>query len=315
MKLFRDLFSPRTPWTTPLVVLSLILAGLMYMRTMSSRSGEEGFESGALLRQSNAGEKYAMKRGVAAFDDFYAEFYDQIYKTADRAEFEAELLVKNTQMDSTSNVLDIGCGTGCLVSKLAQRNIRAQGTDPSPSMIGKSPAGCRTTPFDERDSMAFERGELTHVLALDRTVYKVADKVAFFRKCHHWLVPGGYLAVHLVDPAKFDAIVPLAKSLSRLDGLPPARAGAKRITASVIDFADMKYKSAYEFDDAIGGVVVQKETFTDAATGQIRQNEHIFAMDSIDKVVETAQFCRFSLVGQYNYALDPNQFVYIFSKM
>ena len=77
----------------------------------------------------------------------------------------------------------------------------------------------------------------------------------------------------------------------------------------------MKYKSAYEFDDAIGGVVVQKETFTDAATGQIRQNEHIFAMDSIDKVVETAQFCRFSLVGQYNYALDPNQFVYIFSKM
>ena len=300
--------SASSNWLIVLLVLAILLAIFMYFR---SRVKFEGFTQK---------ERYAMNRGSDAYDDFYAGIYDHLYKSEARAKYESMQIVKSTQPDKDhSRFLDIGCGTGCLVNEIQSLGYKVQGIDRSAAMLKEGREkhdGCPMMQGDARDSMSFERGSFTHILCMNRTIYEFADKVEFFRNCAHWLVPGGYLIVHMVTPEKFDPIIPLGKT--RLFDS-PQEYSKSRITNTLVDFIDFKYKSAFDFDKVgENGVVVQMETFTDMASNHVRQNEHVLHMESERDLLAKAQFCGFVLAGEFTmetYNKDPYQRVYILQKM
>ena len=42
------------------------------------------------------------------------------------------------------------------------------------------------------------------------TIYYIKDKNTFLQNCYNWLMPGGYLVLHLVNRDKFDPILNVA---------------------------------------------------------------------------------------------------------
>lgn len=313
-------------WLILLLILSILLLLFMYFR---NNRRFEGFSQK---------ERYAMNRGPDAYDDFYAGIYDLLYKSDERAKFEAEQIIAATQPDTEfSRFLDIGCGTGCLVETVRNMGYKVVGVDKSAAMIRagqeKRPS-CELVKGDAQDAMSFERGSFTHILCMNGTVYEFRDKVTFFRNCAHWLRAGGYLVLHLVDPAKFDPIVPIGNTFGNpygnTSGLgnpsgknrvfnSPQEFSNTRITGSIVDFIDFKYKSAYDFDQLnTTGTVVQVETFTDSESNHVRQNEHTRYMAKERDILAEAQFCGFVLAGQFTmerYNRDAHQTVYILQKM
>ena len=298
----------KNKWLVFAISLAVILAFLQIARRNTKFEG---------FTQS---EPFVSKRGAAAFDEFYAEIYDRLYKTKERSVQEAVEIIRSTQPDKENSFfLDVGCGTGCLVDELIKQGYQATGVDRSEAMIevGKERRSkCRKPGAikvaDVSDSMLFERGTFTHILCMDRTIYDFEDKVAFLRNCRHWLRGGGYLVLHLVEPTLYNPVVPLGQP-SRLLGkhAPKKTADGKRITDTSIDFVDYKYNSCYDFSQLDKGIVVQTETFTDATSNNVRRNEHTMYMTGPGSILEDARYCGFLLMGEFVSTQDPEQKVVI----
>ena len=304
-KIQKFFLSKNNVWLLIAIFLLILLLILQHSRKSIKY---EGFQQN---------EPFSMQREDGIYDEFYSEIYDSLYKTETRSEKEAIDIVKATQPDKNNSVfLDIGCGTGCLVDALKRRGFNAIGIDKSQAMIetGKERhkhAKCSLQSGDATDPLTFERGAFTHILCMDRTIYELKDKVLFFRNCKHWLQPGGYLILHLVEPEKFNAIVPLGQpngifrdAAKTVDG--------NRITNTAIDFMDFKYKSVYDFTQLDKtGKVTQTETFTDATSNKVRQNEHTMYMSSPKLILEDSRYCGFLHMGEFVSTEDPAQKVYI----
>jgi SAM-dependent methyltransferase len=303
-------FLLKNRWLLALFVLAI---ALFFLQISRQNTKYEGFTQV---------EPFVSKTGKSAYDHFYAEIYDKLYKTNERMAMETMEIVKATQPDKhNSFFLDIGCGTGCAVHELKKTGYTATGVDDREAMVAtgkkiRPDCGGDIRVANITDPMLFDRGTFTHILCLDRTIYQYEDKVAILRNCHHWLRAGGYLVIHLVDPAKFCPIVPLGKPGGVLGKhMPTETATGKRITGTNIDFVDFKYKSAYDFSGLDRGVVVQTETFTDATTNNVRRNEHAFFMSNPKSILEDARYCRFTPIGEFTSSQDPAQKVYILQSM
>lgn len=306
-KVKRFLLSKKNGW---LVLILILLVALFLLQTTRKSIKFEGFQQK---------EPFTIQRGLGVYDEFYSEIHDRLYNTETRSEKEAVNIINATQPDKTiSHFLDIGCGTGCLVNALKKRGYAAIGIDKSAAMIetgverrpdAKSAMKCG----DALDTMAFERGMFTHILCMDRTIYEIEDKIAFLRNCKHWLQPGGYLFLHLVEPGEFNAIVPLGQPKGLVKDTDELKmANGKRITDTAIDFFDFKYTSSYDFSQYDkSGVVAQTEKFVDATTNNVRQNEHTYFMRPTRSILEDARYCGFVLNGQFISTMDKYQKVYI----
>ena len=298
-------------WLKLLIILAIIMLILLYKNKYMPTEHTEGFSQD---------ERYVLKRNGDIYDSFYTGIYDYLEKTEKRTSYEMQNIVDATQPDKTNSVLlDIGCGTGCMVDTLRNAGYRAYGIDKSNAMVSvakeKYPQ-CSVKHGDATDAMAFDRETCTHIVCLNKTIYEFEDKVAFFRNCYHWLVPGGYLMVHIVQSTKFNPIVP-AGTPALLQN--PQQYSKERITDTVIDFSDFKYKSTYDFSRVDKtGKTVHTETFTDKQTGNIRENEHTLVFEPEKDIIEKAHFCQFVSYGLFSmkeYNGDAYQNVYIFQKI
>lgn len=292
------------------MIAIILLILLLILQSARKSVKHEGFQQK---------EQFTMQRGAYIYDEFYSEIYDRLYNTESRSEKEAVEIIKATQPDKEhSYFLDIGCGTGCLVNALKRRGYNAIGVDKSKDMIETGKERRPNTKIamqsgDAMDPMLFERGVFSHILCMDRTIYEMQDKIGFFRNCKHWLLAGGYLILHLVEPDSFNAIVPLGQPNGLLKDTSELKtADGKRVTDTVIDFIDFKYKSVYDFSQLkTTGVVTQTEKFTDAASNKIRQNEHMLYMKSSISILEDARYCGFLLTSEFVSTEDTHQKVYI----
>lgn len=313
MKIIKCLFSnkPSDRWFRILVGLAVLMIGLFfYKRFANQNPTTEGFAQN---------DKYVMKREKESYDPFYSQIYDYLHLTEERSKFEMKHVIATTQPDPEfSRFLDIGCGTGCLVKLLHDEGYYAQGIDQSKAMIQtglKRSPSIRIAVGDAEHTAEIEKGSVTHITCMNFTIYAFEDKIAFFRNCYYWLVPGGYLFVHTVHRNKYDPIVPAGKPIL----LKHAQQYAKsRITDTAIDFVDFKYKSSLDFSNVDDkNVAVQTETFTDKASGHIRQNENTLFMESEEDILKKAVFAGFLLKSKFqmkDYNQDEHQCVYILEK-
>ncbi len=301
--------NPDKLWIKIMVVFStIVLIFILYKLFSKDGRGKEGFSQN---------EKFVLKRDMDAYDQFYVKIYDTLTLPGPRVNSEIDSIVDMTQASDKSVFLDVGSGTGHLVDKLRQRGFRSYGIDKSQAMIDQSKTifpKANVKCCDATDSLSFERATFSHILCMNQTIYQFSDKVAFFRNCFFWLMPGGYLVLHLVDRNRFDPIVSAGKPKWFSS---PQQYSDKRITDTIIDFGDFKYKAEYDFSGS--NVAVFTETFTDTASSNVRQNEMTLYMDDIDDILKAALFSGFMVKGKSDMrdsagVRDEHQYLYILER-
>jgi SAM-dependent methyltransferase len=292
------------------------MIGIILYKQSVSLARQEGFVQG---------DKYILKENQNAYDDFYAQIYDDLMLPDKKSEYEVSKIIEMTEPSRYySSFLDVGSGTGDMVNILKKNGYKACGIDKSSAMIAKSQYKFPDASMkcgDVLDPITFDRGTFSHITCTGFTIYEIENKSLFFQNCYFWLQQNGYLILHLVDKDTFDPIIPAGKP-KVLDS--PQKYSKKRITDTLIDFMDFTYKSTYDFSK-LDGRVTHKETFTDTKTQHIRENEQTLFMRNIEDVLSTAMKYGFIVkgkivMGEYensnNEDMDtPSQFLYILERI
>jgi SAM-dependent methyltransferase len=268
-------------------------------------NGKEGFLSN---------ESFLFKRNNDIYDDFYSEIYDYLVFNVVKNDYEVGQIINATQPNTRSIILDVGCGNGHHVSKLAEDNLNIVGIDISPSMIKKAKENYPNLSFvvgDVLNGNQFKMNSFTHILCMYFTIYYFKDKDAFFNNCMEWLMPGGFLIVHIVNREKFDPILPPGNPLYIVS---PQRYAKERITKTKINFNEFEYTSNFDLvQDNNLATFNEKFKFPN---GNVRNNEHILYMESEDDIVNRALNAGFLLHGKIDliHCAYDYQYLYIFMK-
>jgi len=258
---------------------------------------------------------FLFKQGNAIYDDFYADIYDYLVFNQLKNDYEVGVIINNTAPNEKSIIADIGCGTGHHVKEFTDRNLNIIGVDISPSMIKKATAENRyiSQHFkvgDGLDGHLFKDNSLTHILCLYFTIYYMKDKMRFFNNCMNWLMPGGFLIVHLVDKYKFDPILPPGNPLYIVS---PQKYAKERITKTKITFNDFVYDSNFKLDDNDIAIFDEKFKFND---GRVRKQEQKLYMEDLPTIVNMAQDAGFLVHAKIDMVkcAYEYQYLYVFIK-
>ncbi len=291
-------------WGKILIFISLLLLLVLVFRQVKRK--REGFEQR---------DTFLIKTGTDIYDSFYADIYDYLVFNNLKDDYEVGYIINNSSPSSKSKILDVGCGTGHHVASLGSKGLDILGIDISPAMIEKSKQNFPDYKFqvtDALDGNAFQPDSYTHILCMYFTIYYFKDKSQFFHNCYKWLMPGGYLIVHLVDRDQFDPILPPGNPLMYVS---PQRYAKERITSTKVKFTDFSYSANFELDDK-NDKALFVEKFKNDSDGKVRKNEHQFYMPDATQIVDEAQSCGFIVEGkadllqcQYEY-----QYLYVFVK-
>jgi hypothetical protein len=126
-----------------------------------------------------------------------------------------------------------------------------------------------------------------------------------------WLMPGGYLIVHLVDRDRFDPILPPGNPLYVVS---PQKYAKERITKTKIHFNDFLYTSNFNLDKENDiSSFDEKFKFND---GKVRKQQQRLYMEDTSTIVNIAQDCGFILHGKIDMVkcAYEHQYLYIFIK-
>jgi len=287
-----------------LVFIGLLLILIVFFRSVSGKP-KEGFVQH---------DKFLFKQGESIYDDFYANIYDYLVFNSVKNDYEIGTIINSTEPNTTSVIVDIGCGTGHHVAKLSEKNLNVLGIDISPSMIKEAKEkypGLNFKVDNALDSTILKYNSVTHILCMYFTIYYFKNKRQFFDNCMDWLMPGGYLIVHIVDREKFDPILPPGNPLYIVS---PQRYAKERITKTKVTFNEFVYDSNFSLDrDNNVATFDEKFKFND---GNVRkQQQHLYMEDASD-IINIAQECGFIIQGKIDLlkcAYD-NQYLYIFVK-
>jgi SAM-dependent methyltransferase len=291
-------------WCKLLMFISLLLLLVLVFKGFNKK--REGFEQR---------DQFLIKSGVDIYDDFYSDIYDYLVFNNLKDDYEVGYIMNSVSPSSQSKILDIGCGTGHHVSTLGAKGLDVLGIDISPSMIKKAKANFPDYKFvvgDALNNHVFESNSFTHILCMYFTIYYFKDKTQFFNNCFKWLMPGGYLIVHLVERDHFDPILPPGNPLLYIS---PQRYAKERITSTKVKFTDFSYSADFKLDEQ-NNKALFVEKFKNDSDGKVRKNEHTLYMPDVQQIVDEAQACGFIVESkadllqcQYEY-----QYLYVFVK-
>jgi SAM-dependent methyltransferase len=291
-------------WCKLLILMSLLLLIMLVFKGFNKK--REGFEQK---------DQFLVKSGSGIYDAFYADIYDYLVFNNLKDDYEVGYIMNSASPSSQSKILDVGCGTGHHVASLGSKGLDVIGIDISQSMIKKAKENFPDYKFnvgDALDGNTFEPNSFTHILCMYFTIYYFKDKTQFFNNCFKWLMPGGYLIVHLVDRHNFDPILPPGNPLMYVS---PQRYAKERITSTKVKFTDFSYSADFKLDDK-NDKALFVEKFKNDSDGKVRKNEHEMYMPDLQQIVDEAQACGFIVESradllqcQYEY-----QYLYVFVK-
>jgi len=303
--------NPAKYWLQTLVVLALCMILVLLYKRQNLAPYYEGFTQNS---------RFVLKQNADIYDDFYVDIYDRLMLPDQRCAFETAKIVEMTHPSKQHSVfLDVGSGTGHLIKQLHDRGYTVYGIDQSPTMVDRvneRVPDAHVKCGNAMEPMVYERNSFTHVLCTGLTIYHFPNKFDFLRNCYFWLMPGGYLVIHLVDRDRFDTIVPGGKPPLLKS---PQKYAKHRITDTIIDFVDFEYKASYKFDEAGGRDqrrVTFLETFTDDLTKNVRQNETTLYMEDVRTILQMASQCGFLVQGMATMEEcgDEYQYLYILER-
>jgi len=278
-------------WCKVVVVSSFAIMYYFYYRTPTTR---EGFAQQ---------KRFIIKQGADIYDQFYASVYDDLIGDDKKNLYEVTNLIKITKISKSNLILDVGSGTGDLVSTFSTKGYTATGLDKSEYMVAKA--------REKNPNLDFTMGDATNTLlyaphsfhlitCLYFTIYDINDKMRFFQNAYEWLLPGGYFAIHLMVTDE---------PLEMLSSDNSKKVSGKQ---SRIKFEDFTYKSKFSLKNDIG---IFEEGFTDS-TGKVRKNMRRLHVPATDETLDQIKNIGFILEGKFD--LTPvnydNHYIYIFYK-
>ena len=284
----------------------IVITGIMVIRFIAGIvfPKEDDEESDTKYEGFEQSVPFVLNSNDAVWNDsFYIQIYDDIYLPSTIATTDIIHINKKTNANiDHSCFLEIGSGTGCFLHQLQSKGFRAYGVDKSQEIVNYSQEkypDIHVKCDNVYEPMTFEPGFFTHIICNNFTIYHFENKKMLFKNIYHWLTPGGYLILHLVDPDKFDTIIPAGRpSIIQT----PQKYAKLRITETALDFKTFQYKSKYNFPILGGNEVILTETFTDEKNQHIRQYEQVFFMDTKKTILSIVEQCGFSIFSQTNYS-------------
>ena len=285
------------------LLIALLLLVIVFFKSLSPV--KEGM---------TASKDFLFKQGNEVYDDFYVNIYDHLVFSGIKNDYEIGTIINSTNPSEISVIADIGCGTGHHTADLSEKNLKVVGIDISPSMIQKAKENYPDNNFrvgDALDAGLFKMNSLTHALCFYFTIYYFKDKRHFFDNVMEWLMPGGYLIVHLVDRETFDPILPPSNPLYIVS---PQKYAKERITKTKITFEDFIYNANFDLSQSNDiAIFEEKIKFND---GHTRKQEQKLYMEDTSEIVNMAQDCGFILEGKFDMVkcAYENQYLYIFVK-
>ena len=337
-----DLYKHTSAWGKVLIFFLLFAVIFFISKSFNKSIKKEGFASNFnYLSDDIASElnstdlsldsKFSVKSSVNdIYDDFYANIYDDLLYYKFKNKYEIGTLIKNTNPTTKSVILDIGSGTGHYVGNLASKGYIVKGIDISPSMIKKAKQNYpefanNFIHGDVLDINVLKPNSLTHINCMDFTIYYIQNKQMFFQNCMNWLMPGGYLLIHLVNKNTFNYTIP-SSGLFNNDKKSEKTIGTSRIIQNKVNIPkyNMDYSSTFEINSDSKQATIN-ETFKglvdDIDTTNkhvVRKNTHRLYMESIDEINSMALNEGFILQGMIDMGnienSRQNQFVYVFTK-
>jgi ubiquinone/menaquinone biosynthesis C-methylase UbiE len=255
---------------------------------------------GTTFSKKESFTQYIFKDGSKVYDQYYASIYDTIAYDQIKSEYEVGEILHYSVPHKT-RVLDIGCGTGNQVNLIAQKGLAAVGLDKSKDMIARANQKFPNLRFiqgDANDSILFNYSTFTHITCFYYTIYYLDNKSLFFQNAFNWLVPGGYLGIHLVDKHKFNNIE--LNPFTSLNGMKPLQYKQFSYKSSVIKYNER----VHAFNESI------------EQHDKKRKNEHMLYMDTQEDIVSMAQQAGFNVIKilhmiEINY---PNHYIYVLQK-
>jgi SAM-dependent methyltransferase len=274
-------FNKLSIWTKLLILISIILVCFSIFSVK-----QEGFKNN---------KSFTFAEGPIIYDGFYSTIYDSLVYNQIKNEYEIGKIVDTTTPTEESIILDIGCGTGHHVNALQEKGLNVIGIDNSSDMIKQAKINYPNGNFKKGDMAndnLFNNQTFTHIICMYFTIYYIEDKSRFFRNAMNWLMPGGYLVVHLVDRDLFDPILPPANPLVIFS---PQRYAKDRITKSRVKFDNFSYTANFEIDNKTNlAKFKEKFEFND---GKVKKQEHKMYMPSTNEIITLAQETGFILHG------------------
>lgn len=160
---------------------------------------------------------------AAAFDQI-GERYDEAFPHKDGQLAAGAWLIG--RLRPGARVLDAGCGTGLPTARqLAAAGLRVTGIDISPVMLGLARRNVPGAEFRELDTMDVspELGTFDAVAAFfSLLMLPRAEIPGALRRVREVIVPGGLLALSMVEADIDDAPIPFLGAPIRVTGYPPA---------------------------------------------------------------------------------------------
>ena len=295
-----------------LMVLCLVLVVWWIFLIRNHAPPREGFAQD---------DKFLVRRQMEMYDTFLAQIYDRIFDPKSLNQSIFDMVEKMTLPDTEKSVLlDAGTGTGELVQYMNSKGYaHAFGIDQSPDMVAMTMEKYPEVHVKVGDlslPMTYDKHTFTHILMTGNTVYHFFDKIQLLRNLYYWLIPHGFLVLQVCDRERFDPIPSVGKPTT-VDSLQSLV--RQRVTDTEIDFMDFVYQSTYDFSRASrDNTVLFQETFTDAHTRNVRQNELTLYMEPLDEILYMAQYAGFLVHGQVNLkesgSHDEHQFVFILQR-
>ena len=287
-------------WTKTAIVMGIILVILMIVN--KSAIYKEGFVQR---------EKYILKQGTDIYDDFYSSIYDELVYDNVKNDFEVGEIRRLVKPTERSRVLDVGSGIGHHVNLLEKSGYKVEGVDKSGAMVKsakKKYPSCKFKQGDVLESMLYPKNSFSTITCLYFTFYYINDKQLFLQNCYNWLMPGGYLVLHLVNRDKFDPILNSADPLHLVSAQKYAK---KRITNSLVKFKDFQYKANFDLDKS-KNLAEFDETFKDDTSGHVRQNKHKLHMETQKHILGIAKNLGFILQGKVDMVTTQYQYQYLY---
>jgi ubiquinone/menaquinone biosynthesis C-methylase UbiE len=293
-------------WMYVLVILAVFSLSIVAMKAYCiTKINKEGF--------AQEGE-YMIKRDNDAYDSFYYYNYDVVQKTDDRLQFDVLQFMKTNPSVKSSQILDVGFGTGNFLNELQQQyNFKVCGLDLSEDFVSETKKRYPALTLKRGDALDitnFNKEVFTHVTCLHFTLYEMEDKTTFLKNVYYWLKEGGELIVHVVCVEKFSMISPGANMREEL----VEEFSGNRITSTIVSYPDFIYSMKYLCDE---DKWIVQETFKDRTCSKKRENERVFYPISEINLVQLAEMIGFTVKNIVSYKKingDNNQWLFVLMK-
>lgn len=283
-----------------LIVLLILLLFLMFLNIIKNMNNSENFESKHSTFQDFDNSNL--------FDNFYTNIYDKLHNDNDKNNIIINIIKNNCNIKKTSVILDIGCGTGEIVSKLSEFNI--VGIDKSSSMVKlckeKYPENNFILGDILNNSKLNYNYEYSHVLCLNYTIYYINDRKLFFRNVYDILLPSGIFILHLVNKDQFNRTI----NKCRISNFNPSKYLQNKPIKSNITFDNFDYNCLYKIEDNKG---IIDETFT-FKNNSIRKNTHTLMLDNNKIILNDAKNIGFIVNGQIKINKNDGEYLFILKK-